>query len=613
MSFEHYIITRFNLPVFLPKVDGHLASSACDESYLDYRFMLFETYCIPSIKNQTCQDFKWLILMDYNTPDKFKKRLQQLHEEYKNLIPFYLDIKQYEAPYPQEYINLYNAYAPVAGIPDYEHIEDDPKRELQHIITPMFVRDCIMSLSKGSEYIITTRIDNDDSFHKDLVATVQDRVKAKPERIVLDYPYTYKFILNDKIAYRYTLKNNHFLSLVERSTDTLQSAIYWNHLFIDHFVKIEHIYTEPMQIELIHGNNVVNDFTELTIPGLVYAITHLKRSFFGYDNVPISYYRYLRIILFLLKEKVVDIVKNFGPYRKRYLTLPKRKREAVVVIDGSRTHGGLTDRFRNILSIYSYCKNNNIPFKLSYTYPCDLRQILVPNTYDWTIKNDQVTYNWLSYKEIEMDVLEQKNVNDVNSEHLQILDTEFMQNKQLQYHIFGNAFFAKGRYHELFNELFKPSEYLQCKIDEMISLFPEDYESVTLRFQCLLGDFREGNYPELLESEKARLIKKCIDKIDELYSDNYFKTEKILVTSDSRTFLNEVSKKPYVYTIPGKLEHMDYTSNSELETNAKSFVDLFMLTRAKRLTQLHTGQMYKSGFPEFAAELGGKEYQIINF
>lgn len=58
---------------------------------------------------------------------------------------------------------------------------------------------------------------------------------------------------------------------------------------------------------------------------------------------------------------------------------------------------------------------------------------------------------------------------------------------------------------------------------------------------------------------------------------------------------------------------MDFTRNPDVEMNAKPFLDLFLLMRSKRLTQLMTGKMYRSGFPVIAAELGGNPYNEIVF
>ena len=51
-------------------------------------------------------------------------------------------------------------------------------------------------------------------------------------------------------------------------------------------------------------------------------------------------------------DKLRAIIKDFPAYVKRYLwPLPKFRREIVVMVDGVHSHGGLTDRFRNILSV----------------------------------------------------------------------------------------------------------------------------------------------------------------------------------------------------------------------------------------------------------------------
>lgn len=324
-----------------------------------------------------------------------------------------------------------------------------------------------------------------------------------------------------------------------------------------------------------------------------------------------------------MKGKLKYIWANRGAYIRRYLwPLPKFKREIVVMIDGSQIHGGLTDRFRNILSIYYYCKEHSVPFKLYYVYPHKLEDILIPNNYDWRIAHKDISYHFLDSEEVFLDVQELPGIEELkssisrqynNENHLAILNNKLHSGRKIQYHVFGNAYFAKGQYATLFKSLFKPSAYLLDCLSNTTKNIIEAYESVSLRFQMLLGDFYEGEFEVLDERERDKLINKCIDKIDELWKNQFFSTSKVLVTSDSALFLKHIAAKEYVYTIPGKMEHMDYTHNSDLEMNAKPFLDLFLLMQSKRLSQLITGKMYKSGFPAFAAELGGRPYVEIVF
>lgn len=322
-------------------------------------------------------------------------------------------------------------------------------------------------------------------------------------------------------------------------------------------------------------------------------------------------------------NKFSYIRDNWRAYIKRYLwPLPRFKREVVVMVDGKLAHGGLTDRFRNILSIYSYCKTNDIPFKVYYNYPVPLTYFLVPNEYDWVISSNDISYHILDSQEIVLYVRDLPGAGEGNTSqareynnnlHLSALNKEFLKKRRCQYRIYGNAFFALGQYRSLFSDLFKPSAYLAKRIETLRNSFSEPYESVTLRFQMLLGDLEEGNFEVLGQQQQEDLIEKCIKKIDELWRNNFFSTPKILVTSDSSRFVSRISLNEYVYTIPGKMEHMDYTRNPDLEMNAKPFLDLFLLMQSKRLSQLITGKMYKSGFPAFAAELGGRPYVEIVF
>lgn len=312
-------------------------------------------------------------------------------------------------------------------------------------------------------------------------------------------------------------------------------------------------------------------------------------------------------------NKFSYIRTNWGAYVKRYLwPFPRFKRAVVVMVDGKLPHGGLTDRIRNILSLYSYCKQNGIPFKIFYNYPTPLTYYLLPNQYDWRITPAEISNHFLDSQEIDLFVNELP-VDYNNKIHLSILEQTLSNNRRCQYHIYGNAYFARGHYKPLFEELFKPSVYLAMRLEAIRNSFSEPYESVTLRFQMLLGDLEEGAFEVFGAQQQEELMEKCIDKIDELWRDNYFSTPKILVTSDSSRFLSRISLQGYVYTVPGNMEHMDYTHNPDIEMNAKPFLDLYALMQSQRLTQLITGKMYKSGFPSFAAELGNVPYHEIFF
>ena len=80
---EHFIIIRFsvifkNSPEFKKK-----KSLLLSKKRLDFRFNLFEKFCLPSLKNQTLNDFKIIIIYDKNLDLEYKNRLKELcNDEY---------------------------------------------------------------------------------------------------------------------------------------------------------------------------------------------------------------------------------------------------------------------------------------------------------------------------------------------------------------------------------------------------------------------------------------------------------------------------------------------------------------------------------------------------
>ena len=51
---------------------------------------IFEKYFLPSINNQTNNNFKWLVYFDINTKTPFKKRIKNLELKYSFFIRFTL-------------------------------------------------------------------------------------------------------------------------------------------------------------------------------------------------------------------------------------------------------------------------------------------------------------------------------------------------------------------------------------------------------------------------------------------------------------------------------------------------------------------------------------------
>ncbi len=284
----------------------------------------------------------------------------------------------------------------------------------------------------------------------------------------------------------------------------------------------------------------------------------------------------------------------------------------VCMLDGKRKHGGMADRLRGIVSTYYVCKHLDYDFRIFFVHPFPLLDYLVPNTVDWRVSEAELCFN--------SDDAEPMFCGS-QATHVEPKFQELWLRKRCrkackQLHVYTNAHILRhgDSFRQCFNELFSPSAALQAALDKQEELLGNDYYVVTLRFQQLLGDFIEEPQFLVLSSEDAQnLIDRCVNQVDRLYR-RMPEKKRFLVTSDSERFLQYVSKRlDFVYVVSGPLAHMDWSENIPFETNLKSFLDFYMISRAKKAFLLQTGKMYNSGFPRRAAQMGGVPFKHIRF
>ena len=289
----------------------------------------------------------------------------------------------------------------------------------------------------------------------------------------------------------------------------------------------------------------------------------------------------------------------------------------VYMCDGRIVSGGLGDRIHGILSLYVFCKDKSVPFKVNFCEPFRLSEYLAPNEVEWEINPDELCYDLHGTKPLLMACSFKKNGATQQQEAdfmYRYLEDTIKMNSKKEYHIYTNMHYAcrPDMYSKLFHTLFKPTKPLLDAIDWNKQQIGCKYVSITVRFQNLLGDFSEGKYPTLSLSEQDALITKVKQKIIHIHETRH-PNEKILITSDSRKFLDIIDKIEWVYTIPGTLVHMSYTPVHDFETHLKSFVDLLMLADAEKLYLLVTDDMFHSGFAESASLINNRPYEVIKW
>lgn len=287
------------------------------------------------------------------------------------------------------------------------------------------------------------------------------------------------------------------------------------------------------------------------------------------------------------------------------------KTRVVFLCDGYRGHGGLTDRMRGLLTTYLEAKRHNLPFFISWTKPFLLEEFLVPaGDCNWSINIDDIKYNYNDSFPVIIDVSTAQWKNKLKK---YIFKYCFLGKRDKL--VYTNIIYEKETFPALYRELFKPSEYLQKNIDIHLKNIGERFWAYIFRFGNSFGDFRDIIGRPLVGEERLHLLEKNIMELKKLICE-LPKGFKALVTSDSLFFLTKVENlDSRIYVIKKKLLHVEFYKEEEAEQEIwlKSFLDQNLIMKAEKVYLLRTGVMYKSGFPEFAALVGGREFVYHEF
>ncbi len=219
---QHFILTRFNLLLWNKDKGG---SKVRTLEWLEHRVELFEKYCFPSVRSQTCQDFIWIVLFDSKTSDEYKARIEVYQKSCPQFIPVFV--------------------APQNG------------RYFAEIFRQEIVKRLVV------ERVLTTYLDNDDALSIGFIKDLQNRALSASFGTIINYNDGYQFYTDHKYLMKIHYPKNHFVSVVERGDPATVKGIfgYGGHYYLDTIkgVRIERVMDRPLWCEVIHGKNMVND------------------------------------------------------------------------------------------------------------------------------------------------------------------------------------------------------------------------------------------------------------------------------------------------------------------------------------------------------------------
>ncbi|QDO93955.1 hypothetical protein FNB79_08140 [Formosa sediminum] len=216
--FEHFIITRFNLRKEEWQTNKNNIDVLTDEWHRN-RFKLFTEFCVPCIANQTNKNFTWLVYFDSSTKQEFRTIISEIAAQLPNFKPFYIE-----------------------GM-------------------PAFLPEIEKEISKcKTEYIITSRLDNDDCTANNYVESIQNKFNNQ-DFLALDFikGYTLQISPSYRLGNRLQLFNP-FLSLIEKNEKPITI---WNskkHGDWKRVKKLKQIKDEYIWASIIHYENKTNRF-----------------------------------------------------------------------------------------------------------------------------------------------------------------------------------------------------------------------------------------------------------------------------------------------------------------------------------------------------------------
>jgi Putative rhamnosyl transferase len=219
MKFRHAIITRFNVRY---RETAHKEAKGVNPGWLAERFDLFESYCLPTVLAQTCQEFVWFIYFDSASPAVFVERAHRARAGRDNIRLMFCDF------YDQGLLE----------------------------------RDLRAELVPEPEWLLTTRLDNDDGLRRDFVRRLHETLGFSGTE-ALNFPNG--VVYTGQRTYLFRHESNAFLSLLE-PFDGFKTVLFVQHQEMPKMASVRQIEGDPAWLQVVHQSNISNRVRGRRVP-----------------------------------------------------------------------------------------------------------------------------------------------------------------------------------------------------------------------------------------------------------------------------------------------------------------------------------------------------------
>lgn len=141
-KFTHYLVTRFNVRIEGPGPEL-ISSNARLPDWQESRISLFRQFCVPSVAAQDNLNFEWLIYCDAHSEPSLKHEIE-------------------------------------SSIPSNIHFEIRLVENFSAMISDLRTK----CASSAAEWIITTRLDNDDAIARHFISTIQNQFVTRNKTVL---------------------------------------------------------------------------------------------------------------------------------------------------------------------------------------------------------------------------------------------------------------------------------------------------------------------------------------------------------------------------------------------------------------------------------------------
>jgi hypothetical protein len=217
MYCSHFLLTRFNCPIRRQSLE--LNDVSLDERWLNHRFLMFESFCLPSVSAQDAAHFTWVLFVNARTPDRWLARLNASLRG----------------------ITHHSVIIPVDAFSEARVVA-----ELQKLILA------------GSEYVATTRLDNDDAIASNYLSSVHILCESMSHGGIHVINYVNGCQIDKSGIYTFSSATpNPFLTVLA-PREGLKTAYRTNHTKIARVATVTNVKTEIMWMQVVHSNNALN-------------------------------------------------------------------------------------------------------------------------------------------------------------------------------------------------------------------------------------------------------------------------------------------------------------------------------------------------------------------